>query len=172
MALANKAGLRAHTARAPIAVPQYRIGHVATAGSLRSLSQVSFSDRSSAMQRPNATSSPEAATETSNTAWQPSEPTYICSSVTADTVEGFLAEIEEATAAGVDVIELRLDFIKDFNPSTDLKPLVDACKVPYIVTFRPTWEGCVRAAALLLSIQPPLCLAHIQACSKPSTLSC
>jgi hypothetical protein len=105
-----------------------------------------------------ATSSPQADTETSNASWQPNEPTYICTSVTADTVEGCLAEIEEATAAGVDVIELRLDFLAQFDPDRDLKRLMDACKVPYIVTFRPTWEGCVAR-----------CFAHSLRCAAASS---
>lgn len=91
--------------------------------------------------QPRATSAPQAAPDAAQAGWQPTEPTYICSSVTADGVGGMLAEIEEAAAAGVDIIELRLDFLKAFDPSADLKRLMDACKVPYIVTYRPTWEG-------------------------------
>ncbi|KAI8473685.1 MAG: type I 3-dehydroquinase-domain-containing protein [Monoraphidium minutum] len=91
--------------------------------------------------RARATSAPQATPEALQAGWQPNEPTYICTSVTADTVAGALAEIGEAAAAGADVIELRLDFLKEFDPSSDLKALMDACKVPYIVTYRPTWEG-------------------------------
>mgnify|MGYP001807958140 CR=1 FL=1 len=91
--------------------------------------------------QPRATSAPQAASDARQAGWQPNEPTYICSSVTADSVERMLAEIDEAAAAGVDVIELRLDFLKEFDPSSDLKRLMDACKVPYIVTYRPAWEG-------------------------------
>ncbi len=65
----------------------------------------------------------------------------ICTSVTADSVTGFLDEIQEATAAGVDLIELRLDYIKAFNPAKDLDTLMAACSIPYIVTYRPKWEG-------------------------------
>jgi len=36
----------------------------------------------------------------------------ICTSVTASTVEAFIAEVHEAAGRGVDVIELRLDFLK------------------------------------------------------------
>ena len=93
------------------------------------------------MQRAPAAIVPQAAAEASSSKWEPTEPTYICTSVTADTVGGMLAEIEEATAAGVDVIELRLDFLKDFSPETDLERLMGACSMPYIVTYRPTWEG-------------------------------
>ena len=42
---------------------------------------------------------------------------YICTSVTATTVESFLAEIQEAAQTGVDIIELRLDFIKVHSAS-------------------------------------------------------
>ena len=92
-----------------------------------------------------ARAQPEAAeasaTPSQTEPWEPSEPTYICSSDTADSVEGAVAEIAEAIAAGVDVVELRLDFLAQFDPQADLKRLMDACTVPYIVTFRPTWEG-------------------------------
>lgn len=69
------------------------------------------------------------------------QPSYICTSVTAATVDAFLAEIQEAAASGVDIIELRLDFIKDFSPERDLDRIMQACPLPYIVTYRPKWEG-------------------------------
>eukprot|EP00878_Enallax_costatus_P021457 GHUV01022712.1.p1 GENE.GHUV01022712.1~~GHUV01022712.1.p1 ORF type:complete len:157 (+),score=38.76 GHUV01022712.1:635-1105(+) len=73
---------------------------------------------------------------------QAAEKTLICTSITAPSLEGFLAEIEEARSTGVDVIELRLDFIKDFEPMRHLEQLMQACgSMPYIVTYRPTWEG-------------------------------
>lgn len=65
----------------------------------------------------------------------------ITTSVTASTVAAFLEEIKEATASGVDIIELRLDFIKDFDTQRDLPTLMSACTIPYIVTYRPKWEG-------------------------------
>eukprot|EP00198_Chlamydomonas_reinhardtii_P005010 XP_001694346.1 dehydroquinate dehydratase [Chlamydomonas reinhardtii] len=69
------------------------------------------------------------------------EPSYICTSVTATTVESFLAEIQEAAASGVDIIELRLDFLTDFDPEQHLEKIIKACPLPYIVTYRPVWEG-------------------------------
>ncbi len=69
------------------------------------------------------------------------EKTLICTSVTADSKAAFLAEIGEATAAGVDLLELRLDFLKDLDVSRDLEEIMKACTIPYIVTFRPAWEG-------------------------------
>ena len=72
---------------------------------------------------------------------QEDQPSYICTSVTASTIDAFLAEIKEAEAAGVDIVELRLDFLKDFDPELHLERLLKACTLPYIVTYRPTWEG-------------------------------
>ena len=72
---------------------------------------------------------------------QAAGPALICTSVTATTMTAFLAEIKEAEASGVDVIELRLDFIQGFEPERDLEALMAACTLPYIVTYRPKWEG-------------------------------
>jgi len=74
----------------------------------------------------------EAATDTGKT--------LICTSITATTMDSFLAEMQEAAATGVDVLELRLDFIKDFDPEQHLAKLMSACTIPYIITYRPTWE--------------------------------
>lgn len=72
------------------------------------------------------------------------EQTMVCTSVTAPTMAAFLEEIKEAAASGVDIIELRLDCIKDFDPNRDLETLMAATPQPYIVTYRPKWEGCAR----------------------------
>ncbi len=70
------------------------------------------------------------------------------SSVTADTVDGALAEIGEAAHLGADLVELRLDFLTDINlldPTPMLERMLGACEtalLPALVTFRPTWEGC------------------------------
>jgi 3-dehydroquinate dehydratase/shikimate dehydrogenase len=67
--------------------------------------------------------------------------------VTADNLPAALKEIDEAAACGAEVVELRLDFLKDLDllsPGPTLKTLLDACKavqLPAIVTFRPAWEG-------------------------------
>lgn len=68
-------------------------------------------------------------------------------SVIADTVDGAVTEIREAADFGADIVELRLDFLKDLDlldPKSTLKRLLGACdayKLPAIVTFRPEWEG-------------------------------
>jgi hypothetical protein len=93
----------------------------------------------------------------------------ICVSVTATSVESFISEISEVERAGADIVELRLDFIKvmlasdwvwrsakarllhaitwlclclqDFDTERDLDRILRACTKPYIVTYRPKWEG-------------------------------
>lgn len=87
------------------------------------------------------TSAAAADVSKTETTQQEASPALICTSVTATTISAFLEEIKEAEASGVDVIELRLDYISDFNPERDLEVLMAACTLPYIVTFRPKWEG-------------------------------
>jgi 3-dehydroquinate dehydratase/shikimate dehydrogenase len=67
--------------------------------------------------------------------------TLICTSLTAPSVAGMLAEAGEAVAAGADIVELRVDFLQGFVPTTDLPALLQACPLPVIVTYRPEWEG-------------------------------
>lgn len=58
-----------------------------------------------------------------------------------------LQDIELAKSLGAEVVELRLDFLKDLdleNPKPQLQQQLDACKqagLQAIVTFRPAWEG-------------------------------
>lgn len=51
-----------------------------------------------------------------------------------------LAEAQEAQQAGADLVELRIDFLKDLQPDRDLPILRADCPLPAIVTYRPTWE--------------------------------
>jgi 3-dehydroquinate dehydratase/shikimate dehydrogenase len=65
----------------------------------------------------------------------------LTTSITAKTVALALEELHEAAAAGADVIELRLDFLEQFEPTTDLPALLAATGLPAIVTYRASWEG-------------------------------
>ena len=69
--------------------------------------------------------------------------TLLCTSLTADSVQGMVAEGKEALEAGADVVELRLDFLKDFKPENDMETLLKGIELPCIVTYRPVWEGYV-----------------------------
>jgi 3-dehydroquinate dehydratase/shikimate dehydrogenase len=86
--------------------------------------------------------------------------TLLCSSLTASTKQGMLEEAKEAKNAGADVVELRLDFLKDFDPSRDLEEMIKGFELPCIVTYRPSWEGgqydgddAPRLAALKLAME-------------------
>ncbi len=55
---------------------------------------------------------------------------------------GAVAELREAYSSGADIVELRLDYLQDFEPEQDLESLLAASQLPVIVTCRPDWEGC------------------------------
>lgn len=76
----------------------------------------------------------------------------LCSSITADTVADALDTIATANSSGADLLELRLDFYGDFDAQQHLKPLMHACQLPFIVTFRPVWEGCALVLDRLLQL--------------------
>lgn len=58
-----------------------------------------------------------------------------------DTVDQMLIQAKKAKEQGADLVELRLDFLKNFNPNYDLEILIKNSCLPTLVTFRPTWEG-------------------------------
>lgn len=67
--------------------------------------------------------------------------THLCTSLTAPTVDGMLAEAQEALAAGADIVELRIDFLETLDAERDLPRLLSDCPLPAIVTYRPDWEA-------------------------------
>ena len=71
----------------------------------------------------------------------PGSTCLLTTSITATTVQAALVELQEAEAAGADVVELRLDFLQGLQPATDLSALLAGTKLPAIVTYRPNWEG-------------------------------
>ena len=84
-----------------------------------------------------------AATEAGAAAAPPAAPSacHLCTSLTAPTVAGMLEEAQEAVQAGATIVELRIDFLKHFEPELDLQQLLAECPLPCIVTYRPAWEG-------------------------------
>lgn len=85
------------------------------------------------------------------TVQQTSGRTLLCTSVTASTFEQALDEIRQISEAGVDLIELRLDMLTDFDAEKHLQQLLSETDTPKLVTMRPTWEG---------YSQPP-CWTHV-----------
>ena len=65
----------------------------------------------------------------------------ICTSITAPTLDEARRQLTRAKQLAVDSVEFRLDFLEDFQPTRDLKKLLSDVDIPYIVTYRPTWEG-------------------------------
>ena len=86
------------------------------------------------------TKSTSAATGSGRATFDLPERSLMTTSITASNVETFLEEMDQASTTGVDVIELRLDFIQDFDTERDLLRIMRHSKLPYIVTYRPTWE--------------------------------
>jgi hypothetical protein len=90
--------------------------------------------------------------------WVLPDRSVMVTSITATTVESFLAEMDEAAATTVDLLELRLDFITDYDTERDLRRIMKHAKLPYIVTYRPTWEA-----------SPPKCAMQAHAPMHQST---
>lgn len=72
---------------------------------------------------------------------QATRKTLLCTSVTASSFEQALAEMHEISDAGADLIELRLDMLKDFQVEKHLQRLLSTTQTPKLVTMRPVWEG-------------------------------
>ncbi|KAG7969052.1 hypothetical protein I3843_07G011000 [Carya illinoinensis] len=67
--------------------------------------------------------------------------TKICAPVMAETVDQMLTQARKAKELGADLVEIRLDFLKTFNPRQDLEILIKQCPLPTLITYRPIWEG-------------------------------
>ncbi|KAL3505797.1 hypothetical protein ACH5RR_031179 [Cinchona calisaya] len=68
-------------------------------------------------------------------------PTLICAPLMTDTVDQMLSLMQKAKLSGADLVEIRLDSLKSFNPRADIEILIKHCPLPTLFTFRPTWEG-------------------------------
>ncbi|KAF3440499.1 hypothetical protein FNV43_RR18783 [Rhamnella rubrinervis] len=68
-------------------------------------------------------------------------PTLICTPIMAESVEKMVIDSGKAKASGADLVEIRLDSLKFFNPHDDLKTLIRDCPLPTLFTYRPKWEG-------------------------------
>ena len=67
--------------------------------------------------------------------------TLLCTSVTASSFAQAIEEIREVSAAGADLIELRLDMLTDFDVEQHLQQLLNTTDTPKLVTMRPVQEG-------------------------------
>ncbi|GAB4835886.1 hypothetical protein Ancab_000805 [Ancistrocladus abbreviatus] len=67
--------------------------------------------------------------------------TLICAPAMADTVDQMLVLMRKAKEQGADLVEVRLDYLKNLNTSQDIEVLIKHSSVPTLFTFRPKWEG-------------------------------
>ncbi|MED6115600.1 hypothetical protein PIB30_092214 [Stylosanthes scabra] len=65
----------------------------------------------------------------------------VCASMAAKTVEEALVEMRKAKEVGADLVEVRLDLLKNFNPSHHLQLLIKNRPLPTLITYRAIWEG-------------------------------
>ncbi|KAG8370060.1 hypothetical protein BUALT_Bualt14G0078400 [Buddleja alternifolia] len=67
--------------------------------------------------------------------------TLICAPLMADTVDELVELMHKAKLKGADIVEIRLDHLKSFDPNADIEKLIKQCPLPTLFTYRPTWEG-------------------------------
>ncbi|XP_044498289.1 bifunctional 3-dehydroquinate dehydratase/shikimate dehydrogenase, chloroplastic-like [Mangifera indica] len=70
-----------------------------------------------------------------------SSPTLLCTPLMGTTVDQMLIEMRKAKEIGADIVEIRLDCLRNFNPRQDLEILIKQSPLPTLVTYRPIWEG-------------------------------
>ncbi|XP_038901058.1 bifunctional 3-dehydroquinate dehydratase/shikimate dehydrogenase, chloroplastic [Benincasa hispida] len=64
----------------------------------------------------------------------------VCVPIMADSADLMIADACKAKTSGADLVEIRLDSLKIFNPQTDLQILTKECPLPTLFTYRPKWE--------------------------------
>ncbi|KAI4303532.1 hypothetical protein MLD38_039146 [Melastoma candidum] len=67
--------------------------------------------------------------------------TLICAPVMAESVDQMLGQIRTAKGQGADLVEIRIDFLKNFSSKQDLEVLIKQSSLPTLITYRPKWEG-------------------------------
>lgn len=64
-------------------------------------------------------------------------PSLICAPVMADSVDKMVTETHKAQELGADLVEIRLDSLKEFNnPLEDLKTIINKSPLPTLFTYR------------------------------------
>ncbi|KAF5739510.1 hypothetical protein HS088_TW12G00716 [Tripterygium wilfordii] len=65
----------------------------------------------------------------------------ICSPLMAQSVEQMVSDMHRAKAQGADLVEVRLDYINNFQPFPDLEIILKNKPLPVLIVYRPKWEG-------------------------------
>ncbi|XP_054807326.1 bifunctional 3-dehydroquinate dehydratase/shikimate dehydrogenase, chloroplastic-like isoform X2 [Prosopis cineraria] len=67
--------------------------------------------------------------------------TLICVPIMGESVDEMKIDMRKAKASGADLVEIRLDSLKNFYHIEDLNSLIKERPLPAIFTYRPNWEG-------------------------------
>ena len=62
--------------------------------------------------------------------------TLICAPLVAQSVEQMVIDMKQAKAEGADVVEIRLDYIKNFRPRQDLEIILRNKPLPVMIVYR------------------------------------
>lgn len=62
--------------------------------------------------------------------------TMICAPLMARSVEKMVSDMNQAKAQGADLVEIRLDFIQNFQPHQDLEIILRKKPLPVLVAYR------------------------------------
>lgn len=62
--------------------------------------------------------------------------TLICAPIMADSVDQMLILMQKAKISGADLVEVRVDSLKSFNPRPDIDTLIKQCPLPTLFTYR------------------------------------
>lgn len=60
----------------------------------------------------------------------------VCVPIMADSADLMIVDTHKAKTSGADIVEIRLDSLKIFNPQEDLKTLIEECPLPTLFTYR------------------------------------
>ncbi|XP_022745679.1 bifunctional 3-dehydroquinate dehydratase/shikimate dehydrogenase, chloroplastic-like [Durio zibethinus] len=67
--------------------------------------------------------------------------TMICAPLMAQSVEQMVKDVHQAKAEGAQVVEIRLEHIKNFQPHQDIQIILKNKVLPVIIVYRPKSEG-------------------------------
>ncbi|KAJ0707318.1 putative 3-dehydroquinate dehydratase, Shikimate dehydrogenase (NADP(+)) [Helianthus annuus] len=65
----------------------------------------------------------------------------VCVPLMSHSVEQLVGDMFQAKNEGADLVEIRLDFLKEFDPVKDLRTIVGCRPLPIVVVYRPKWDG-------------------------------
>ena len=69
---------------------------------------------------------------------------YVCVTIMEETVSDILVAADKSKSLGANLLELRLDFLKEPLSTVTLEQLTELkedLRIPLIFTLRPSWEG-------------------------------